>query len=325
MLSATSDSLTRPDPNDVRGAAERLSGLVHRTPLIRSRTLDQIAGLELFLKCENLQRTGSFKIRGALNAILQLPSERRSRGVVAFSSGNHAQAVALAARLNGISATIVMPEDSVAAKVVATEGYGARVVREGVTAANRRQIAEQIAAETGATILPPFDHPHIIAGAGTVIREALEQCPEARTIVVPLGGGGLLAGSALAARAVDPSLAVWGVEPRLGDDGRRSLEEGRIVSIDPPPTIADGARTTAIGTLNFEIVREHVRGIVTVTDDEILETLALVMQRTKLLIEPTGALGLSAILHARIPDASGPVIVVLSGGNLDFSLFDRLR
>lgn len=308
----------------MRGAASRLADRIHRTPLLSNRSISEAAGIDLRLKCENLQRTGSFKIRGALNALLQIPEEDRARGVVAFSSGNHAQAVALAARLTGAPATIVMPDDSVVAKVSATRAYGAEIVTEGVNASNRRQIATEIAEEHGATVIPPFDHPHIIAGAGTSILEALEDLPDARSVVVPLGGGGLLAGTALTATSLDDGIAVWGVEPALGDDVKRSFESGRIVTIDPPDTIADGARTTAVGERNFAIIRERVRGIVTVTDEEILETLSFAISRTKLVIEPTGALALTAVLRNRIPGLEPPVIVIVSGGNIDFRLFEQL-
>ncbi|MDX1583071.1 MAG: pyridoxal-phosphate dependent enzyme [Thermoanaerobaculia bacterium] len=324
MVSATSVSIDLPRPEDVREAASRLSGRIHRTPLLANRSIVERGGIETRLKCENLQRTGSFKIRGALNALLRLPDELRDAGVVAFSSGNHAQAVALAAKITGIRATIVMPEESVAAKMAATRGYGAEIVSKGVDASNRRAIALGIAESRGATVIPPFDHPDIIAGAGTAILEALEDRPEARSIVVPLGGGGLLAGTALAATSVSPGISVWGVEPEDGDDVRRSFEAGEIVEIEPPDTIADGARTTAVGERNFEIIRKRVSGIATVSDDEILETLSFAISRTKLMIEPTGALALAAVLENRIPELVPPTIVLVSGGNVDFRLFRKL-
>lgn len=269
------------------------------------------------MKAENLQRGGSFKLRGALNALLQLPEEQRRSGVVAFSSGNHAQGVALAARELGVPATIVMPERAVRAKVEATRGYGATVVQEGVTESNRGEVAARIAASSGATIVPPFDHPHIIAGAGTVALEIIREIPEIRHIIVPLGGGGLLGGTALAAAA--HGVKVWGVEPAAGDDGRRSLEEGRIVRISAPDTVADGARTLALGERNFEIIRNLVNGIATVTDEELLEVTRFVVSRTKLLVEPTGALGIAALLYGRL-QLDGPAAVVISGGNADLSV-----
>ena len=276
---------------DVRAAAARIAPRIHRTPLLPNRSLSERIGVEVRLKCENLQRAGSFKIRGALNALLQLGDAERRRGVVAFSSGNHAQGVALAAKLLGIQATIVMPEGSVATKVAATQAYGAEVVTAGVTAATR----------------------------DTVAREIAEEWPEARTVVVPLGGGGLLAGTSLATTSVLPGVDVYGVEPRAGNDGERSFKSGKIVTIDPPKTIADGARTLAVGQRNFAIIRERVRDVVSVEDDVLLDALKFAMYRTKLVIEPTGALGIAALLSGAVKP-QGPVAVVVSGGNLDFSL-----
>lgn len=301
--------------DDVRAARERISPHIHRPPLLASRSLSERVGVEVRLKCENLQRSGSFKIRGAANALTQLPPEARARGVVAFSSGNHAQGVALAARILGIAATIVMPEDSVRSKVEATRTYGATVVQDGVTPSNRGEIAKEIASRSGATIIPPFHHPHIIAGAGTVGLEIVEEWPEVETILVPLGGGGLLAGVSLAATSMNRAVSVYGVEPEAGNDGRRSLRSGTIHTIDPPDTIADGARTTALGELNFSIIRERVRGIETVDDDALRTSTLWAMYRTKLVIEPTGALGIAALIERKIVP-SGPVAVVVSGGNV---------
>lgn len=304
---------------EIREAATRIRDRVHHTPLLSSRAIAEAAGSPVRLKCENLQRAGSFKIRGALNRLLQLSPEERTRGVVAFSSGNHAQGVALAARILGIDATIVMPMGSVAAKVAGTRAYGAAIVQEGVDEATRGDIAREIARERGATIVPPFDDERIIAGAGTVGLEIVEQWPEVETIVVPLGGGGLLAGVSLAATSFRPGIRVIGVEPRAGNDGQQSLRSGNIVTIAPPTTIADGARTLALGERNFAIIRERVEDIVTVEDDELLEAVRFVMSRTKLVVEPTGALGIAALLTGGIR-APGATAVVLSGGNLDFSL-----
>lgn len=304
---------------DVRAAARRLAGKIHRTPLLTSRTLSDRVGVEVRIKCENLQRAGSFKIRGALNALLQIPESERPRGVVAFSSGNHAQGVALAARLLGMKATIVMPENSVAMKVAATEGYGARVVQGGVTAATRDTVARQIADETGASIIPPFDDERIIAGQGTVGLEIVEEWPDVSTVITPLGGGGLLSGVAVAARGIRGDVDVFGVEPAAGNDGEQSFHAGRIISIDPPQTIADGARTLAIGERNFAIIRRLVRDVVSVDDAALLDAVKFAMSRTKLVIEPTGALGLAALFEGKIKPR-GPVAVVISGGNLDFKL-----
>ena len=308
-----------PTLEDIRAAAARIRPWIHRTPLLASRSLSERLGVEVRLKCENLQRAGSFKVRGAMNALLQLDEDQRSRGVVAFSSGNHAQGVALGARLLGIPATIVMPENSVQSKVEATRAYGATVVQAGVTSATRDTVAREVAQKSGAAVIPPFDDERILSGAGTVGLEIVEEWPEVTTIVVPLGGGGLLSGISLASTSMNPGLDVYGVEPAAGNDGEQSFRTGSIVTIDPPDTIADGARTLAIGTRNFEIIRERVRDIVSVDDTTLLETLKWAMYRTKLVIEPTGALGLAALVSGKIKPR-GPVAVVLSGGNLDFSL-----
>lgn len=299
----------------VHSAAERIRPWVHRTPLLSSRSLSERIGVEVRLKCENLQRAGSFKIRGAMNALLQVDGDQRRRGVVAFSSGNHAQGVALAAKLLGIPATIVMPENSVQSKVEATRAYGAEVVQAGVTSATRDTVAREIAEKSGAAVIPPFDDDRIIAGAGTAALEIVDEWPEATAIITPLGGGGLLSGTAIAAQGRD----VYGVEPAAGNDGEQSFHSGRIVTIDPPKTIADGARTLAIGVRNFAIIRSLVKDVVSVDDDVLLETLKWAMYRTKLIIEPTGALGLAALIVGTVKPR-GPVAVVVSGGNLDFSL-----
>jgi len=321
----------------IRSAAARIGPYIHRTPLVASRSLSERLGVEVRLKCENLQKAGSFKIRGAMNALLQIPEADRPRGVVAFSSGNHAQGVAMAARLLGMPATIVMPENSVQTKVEATKAYGATVVQAGVTAATRDNVAREIAEKNGAAVVPPFDDERIIAGQGTVGLEILDEWLEVSTIVVPLGGGGLLAGVALAARGVwasgppvgggegdqgqagGPHSTVYGVEPAAGNDGEQSFKSGRIVTIDPPNTIADGARTLAIGQRNFAVIREHVKDVVSVADDVLLDAVKWTMYRTKMVIEPTGALGIAALLEGKI-EPTGPVAIVISGGNLDFRL-----
>ncbi len=304
-----------PTLDNVLAAADRIRPWVHRTPLLPSRSLSERIGVEVRLKCENLQRAGSFKVRGAMNALLQLDDAQRRRGVVAFSSGNHAQGVALAAKTLGIPATIVMPENSVQSKVDATLAYGAEVVQAGVTAATRDTVAREIAEKKGAAVIPPFDDERIIAGAGTAALEIVNEWPEVTTIVTPLGGGGLLSGTAIAAQGRD----VFGVEPAAGNDGEQSFKSGRIVSIDPPKTIADGARTLSIGTRNFEVIRALVRDVVSVDDAVLLDVLKWAMYRTKLVIEPTGALGLAALVAGKIKPR-GPVAVMISGGNLDFSL-----
>ncbi len=322
MRVTSSNSTATVGVDEVRAAASRLRPFIHRTPLLSNRSISESVGFEVRIKCENLQRAGSFKIRGAMNALLQLSEDQRRRGVVAFSSGNHAQGVALASKLLGVRATIVMPEGSVAAKVAATKAYGAEVVNSGVTAATRDTVAREIADKTGAAVIPPFDDERIIAGQGTVGLEIIEEWPAVETIVVPLGGGGLLSGVALATTSLKPKVNVYGVEPRAGNDGEQSFRTGRIVTIEPPKTIADGARTLAIGVRNFAIIRERVRDVVSVDDDVLLDVLKFAMYRTKLVIEPTGALGIAALLSRAIVP-KGPTAVVLSGGNLDFNLLCR--
>ena len=310
--------------DDIRAASARIAPHIHRTPLLTSRSISERAGVEVRLKCENLQRAGSFKIRGALNALLQLSPEQRQRGVVAFSSGNHAQGVALAARILGTRATIVMPENSVASKVAAPRGYGAEVVQAGVTAATRDTVAREIAGRSGAAVIPPFDDERIISGAGTVGAEIVDEWPEVASIIVPLGGGGLLSGVAVAATSMNPAIDVYGVEPAAGNDGEQSFQAGRIITIDPPDTIADGARTLAIGQRNFAIIRERVRDVVSVPDDVLLDVLQFAIYRTKLVIEPTGCLGLAAMFAGKVKPR-GPVAVVVSGGNLDLSLLGGIK
>jgi len=306
---------------DVRSAAERLRGVAHRTPVVTSRTLDGVTGAAAFLKCENLQRMGAFKFRGAYNRIVQLsPSERRA-GVVAFSSGNHAQGVALAARLLGAAATIVMPSDAPVAKVSATRGYGAGVVTYDRATMNRAALAESIARETGATVVPPYDDPHIIAGQGTVALELIDDAGALDALLAPLGGGGLLAGSALAATALAPGIAVYGVEPAAGDDWVQSWQRGKIVSIPVPQTIADGQQTQAPGTLTWPIVRSLCAGVVTVTDDEIRDAMKFAFERLKLVVEPSGACALAALLTGKIDARAKRVGVIVSGGNVDAPVF----
>ena len=308
----------------VRAAAARIAGVVHRTPVATSRTLDERAGARVFLKCENLQRMGAFKIRGAYNALAQLSPEDRARGVVAFSSGNHAQGVALAARLLGIRATIVMPTDAPASKVAATRGYGAEVVSYDRATEDRDAIARRIAAETGAVVIPPYDHPHVAAGAGTAALEMLAETGSLDALVVTVGGGGLLAGSCLAAHGIDERIAVWGVEPEAGDDFRQSLAKGERVTIPVPVTIADGARTQSPGAITFPVAQAHAAGIVTVGDDEIRAAMRFAFERMKLVIEPTGAAGLAAVMHHRLPHRYDRIGIVVTGGNVDPERYGEL-
>jgi len=307
--------------DDVCAAAERLRGIVHRTPVVTSKTLDERTGARVSLKAENLQRIGAFKFRGAYNAIAQLEPAQRRGGVVAFSSGNHAQGVALAARLLDVAATIVMPTDAPAAKLAATRGYGAEVVTYDRERMNRAELAAAIAAERGATIVPPYDDPAIIAGQGTV---GLELCADAGrldVLLVPLGGGGLLSGCALAATALSPGVRIFGVEPETGDDWVRSWRAERIVSIPVPQTIADGQRAQAPGELTWPIVRRLVTGIVTVSDDEIRSAMRFAFERLKLVLEPSGASALAALLSGKLDVRGARTGVVLSGGNVDPATF----
>ncbi len=302
---------------DVRAAAERLRGVAHRTPVVTSRTLDARTGATAFLKCENFQRMGAFKFRGAYNRIAQLSPRERTAGVVAFSSGNHAQGVALAARLLGAPATIVMPEDAPAAKIAATREYGAEVIFYDRKAMDRGSLAAELAAERGATLVPPFDDAAIVAGQGTVALELLEDVPDLDILIVCTGGGGLLAGSALAATALRPGIAIYGVEPVAGDDFAQSFARGERVEIAVPETIADGQRTTSPGVVTFPIVRRLCAGIVTVEDDDLRDAMRFAFERLKLVVEPSGASGLAAILAGRVAVRGARVGVIVSGGNVD--------
>lgn len=301
--------------NDITKAVKQIKPYVYHTSLFSSQTLSKLSNSELKLKTENLQRAGSFKIRGALNKLLSLSDSERKKGVVAFSSGNHAQGVALASKLLGIKATIVMPEDAMPLKVQATKGYGAEVVQSGVNAVTRSKVALEIVEKTGAILVPPFDDPFIVAGQGTIALEILEDWSEVETIVVPLGGGGISSGITLAATSINPKIKVYAVEPAAGNDGQLSLRKGEIVSINPPDTIADGARTTAIGEIPFSILRERISDIVTVSDEALLNAVKLLATYSKLVVEPTGALSVAALLQNKIPN-SGKTVAILSGGNI---------
>ena len=298
-------------------AAARLRGVAHRTPVVTSRTLDARVGARVFLKCENLQRMGAFKFRGAYNRIAQLDAAERARGVVAFSSGNHAQGVALAAQLLGVPATIVMPEDAPASKLAATREYGAEVILYDRNTMNRGAIAERLAAERGAVLVPPYDDTAIVAGQGTVALELLEDVPDLDVLLVCTGGGGLLAGSALAATALRPGIAVFGVEPAAGDDFAQSFARGERVDIPVPDTIADGQRTTSPGELTFPIVKRLCAGIVTARDEDLCEAMRFAFERLKLVVEPSGACALAALLAGTVGVAGSRVGVILSGGNVD--------
>lgn len=304
---------------DVAQAHERIRSAVHRTPVLRSATIDARTGATVFFKPENLQRMGAFKIRGGYNALSQLSAAERKRGVVAFSSGNHAQAVALAGRLLGIPATIVMPIDAPRVKLEATLGYGAEVVSYDASNEDRQKIAEKLAAERGLTLIPPFDHPHIVAGQGTAAKELIEDAGPLDLLLVPCGGGGLLSGCAIAAKHLSPGCRVIGVEPAAGDDGLRSFRSGKLESIGLPDTIADGARTMSLGKLTFALIRRHVDDFLTVTDEEILKWMFFLWERMKVVVEPTGTLAAAALLEGKIDARGKRVGVVLSGGNVDLA------
>ncbi|HEX2199128.1 MAG TPA: threo-3-hydroxy-L-aspartate ammonia-lyase [Burkholderiales bacterium] len=302
--------------DDIAAAHERIRPQAHRTPVLRSATVDALTGAQVFFKCENLQRMGAFKFRGAFNALSQLGPEERKRGVVAFSSGNHAQAVALAGRILGIKALIVMPEDAPRVKLEATRGYGAEVVAYG-KGENREEVSAKLVKERSLTLIPPFDHPHIIAGQGTAAKELIEDAGVLDVLLVPCGGGGLLSGCAVAARRLLPDCRVIGVEPAAGDDATRSFREKRLVEIQVPSTIADGARTTSLGKITLPLVLGNVSDMLTVTDEELLRSMFFLWERMKLVVEPTGALAACAVLQKKLDMKKLRVGVILSGGNVD--------
>ena len=310
---------------DVRAAAARIAPHVHRTPVLTSRTADAVAGARLFFKCETFQRVGAFKARGAFSRLTLLSGEERRRGVVAFSSGNHAQAVALAARDLGVPATIVMPDDAPALKLAATRGYGAEVVLYDRRKEDREAIARRFVEERGVTLVPPFDDEAVIAGQGTAALELLAEVPDLDAIVTPCGGGGLLGGTAVAAAGLRPGIRVLGVEPEAGDDVARSLREGRRVSIPVPDTIADSLQTTRVGERNFAILSRLVEGVLTVSDLDLRRAMAFLFSRMKLVVEPGGAAAAAALLAGRAPGLAGKRVgVVLSGGNVDAARFAEL-
>jgi threonine dehydratase len=309
---------------DVRAAAARLHGIAHRTPVLMSRTLDLLTGARVHLKCENFQRMGAFKFRGAYNRIVQLDPAKRRGGVVAFSSGNHAQGVALASKLLDVPAVIVMPSDAPKAKVAATQEYGAEVVFYDRHRSHRAEIAQRICDERGATLVPPFDDRDIIAGQGTAALELLEDYHDLEMIVAPVGGGGLLSGTAVAAHGLNPAIELYGVEPQAGNDFQQSLQAGKPVHIDVPNTIADGLQTQAPSELTLRIVSAFGRGIVTVTDDELRGAMRFAFERMKIVIEPSGAAALAAVMSGKLDVRDKAVGIIISGGNVDIERFDSL-
>ncbi|WP_438867247.1 threo-3-hydroxy-L-aspartate ammonia-lyase [Pseudomonas sp. L1(2025)] len=313
-----------PDYSDVIAAAQRLQGFAHQTPVFTSRTLDAETGAQVFIKCENLQRTGSFKFRGAFNALSQFDAQQRKAGVVAFSSGNHAQGIALAAQLLGMPATIVMPADAPAAKVAATREYGASVVLYDRFNEDREQIGRTLAVEHGMTLIPPYDHPHILAGQGTAAKELLEFTGPLDALFVGLGGGGMLSGTALSTRALAPDCRLFGVEPQAGNDGQRSFQTGSIVHIDTPATIADGAQTQHLGDCTFPIIRDKVTDILTVSDAQLVAAMTFFMQRMKMVVEPTGCLGLAALRQLGERFKGQRVGIIVTGGNVDIARYAAL-
>jgi threonine dehydratase len=306
--------------DDVIAAAERVRALARETPVLTSELFNRAAGVKAFFKCENMQRSGSFKIRGALNFLMQLRDEEKGRGVVTFSSGNHAQAVAIAAAHLGARATIVMPTDAPKAKLHATQAYGPEIIFFDRQRENREEIAARIARDTGSVVLPSFDHPWIIAGQGTVALELIRGLPDLDTIVVPLGGGGLLSGTLVTAKALKPGIHVYGVEPELADDWHQSLKHGERVEIRPPETIADGLRTTIPGKITFPIVRELIDGIELISEDEIKEAVRFLLTRMKILVEPSGAVAAAAVLSRKLPGRGKSTAIIVSGGNVDLDV-----
>jgi len=316
-LDGSEAMMVLPTFSDVQAAAQRLRGVAHVTPVLRSTTLDQRHHAQFSFKCENLQRMGAFKFRGAFNALSRFDAGQRQAGVITFSSGNHAQAIALSARLLGMPAVIVMPLDAPQAKLSATRAYGAEVVLYDRFTQDREELTRRLSAEHGLTLIPPYDHPDVIAGQGTAAMELFEQVGELDLLLVPLGGGGLLAGSALAAHAMSPACRVFGVEPEAGNDGQQSLRAGRIVRIDTPKTIADGAQTQHLGEYTFGVIKNHVADVLTATDQELIESMKFLAERMKMVVEPTGCLGLAAACHGKVPLQGQRVGILLSGGNVD--------
>ena len=316
--------LTLPTFEDVIAAAGRLEGHAHRTPVLRSRTADEQLKASVFFKCENFQRMGAFKFRGAFNALSRFSAGQRKAGVITFSSGNHAQAVALSARILGIPAVILMPLDAPQAKVDATRGYGGEVIQFDRFKQDRELLTREIAQVRGMTLIPPYDHPDVIAGQGTAARELFEEVGELDYLFVCLGGGGLLSGSALSARALSPGCKVYGVEPEAGNDGQQSFRSGAIVHIPTPKTIADGAQTQHLGEYTFGVIKRDVDDVLTVSDAQLVQAMRFFAERMKMIVEPTGCLGFAAACEAGLPIAGKRVGVIISGGNVDLRRFAEL-
>jgi threonine dehydratase len=317
-------NLNLPTYADVVAASARIAGFAHRTPVHTSRTLDELIGVEVFFKCENFQRIGAFKFRGAFNSLAKFSPEQRRAGVVAFSSGNHAQGIALSAGILGIPATIVMPHDAPATKVTATKGYKANVVFYDRYKEDREEIGRTLAREHGYTLIPSYDHPDVLSGQGTAAKELFEEVGALDALFVPLGGGGLLSGTALTTRALAPKCKVYGVEPEAGNDGQQSLRSGTVVHIDTPKTIADGAQTQHLGDYTFEIIKRDVDDILTASDAMLIEGMKFFAARMKMIVEPTGCLGLAAVHQMKEELRGKRVGVLISGGNIDLERFGKL-
>ncbi len=309
--------------SDIQAAAQRIKGVAHRTPVLTSQTADELTGASLFFKCENFQRMGAFKFRGAYNALAQFSEPQRQRGVCAFSSGNHAQGIALAAKLLNIPATIVMPNDSPAVKLAATKGYGAEIITYDRYKEDRVVIGQKLSEERGMTLIPPYDHAHVMAGQGTAGLELMQQVESLDMLLVCVGGGGLIAGCAVAAKHLNPNITVIGVEPEAGNDAQQSKRAGRIISIDTPKTIADGAQTQFLGQLTFPVIQALVDDIVTVSDRQLVEAMRFAAGRMKMIIEPTGALAMAAAMHGAVDIKGKRIGVLISGGNVDLAQFSQ--
>lgn len=303
--------------DQVLAAARRLEGVAHRTPVMTSRLLNEATGNTIFLKCENLQRMGAFKFRGAYNAVTALAPDARARGVVTYSSGNHAQAIALAGKLLGVAATVIMPADAPAVKFAAAKGYGADIVKYDKETTSRDTVAAELVAKHGYTFIPPFDHEAVVAGQGTAAKELIEDVGALDYVFAPCGGGGLLSGTAISAKHLLPACRVVGVEPELADDAVRSFKTGELHTVHNPPTVADGLRSSSLGKVTFPLVRKYVDEMVTVSEEEIIATMYYLWTRLKIVVEPSGAVGLAPLFHRKLPVAGRRVGVILSGGNVD--------
>jgi len=313
-----------PTYSDVVEAEERIRGVAHKTPIMTSHTANRITGAELYFKCENFQRTGTFKFRGAYNSVAQFSESQRKEGVLTYSSGNHGQAIALSGKLLRVKATILMPNDAPTAKVVATKGYGAEVLRYDRYNENPEEISRRLSQERRMTLISPFDHPHVMAGQGTAGKELIEEVGRLDYLFVSLGGGGLLSGSVLSAKALNPRCRVIGVEPEAGNDGQQSFKKGEIVTIDVPKTIADGATDRHLGQYTFPVIKKYVDDILTVTDQQLIEMMKFFAQRMKMVVEPTGCLAAAAAMSRALPVEGKRIGVIISGGNVDIDLFARL-